>query len=68
MTSEQEQRQEDYLNNKGTKCLFCKSGFIDQLDMEPDGPNSDRIVIDMRCLTCEKEWTEIYKLIGVEEV
>ena len=47
------------------RCPFCKSENIEGEAVEID----DGIAWQpIRCLDCNKNWSDLYKLIGVEEI
>jgi hypothetical protein len=60
---------EEYAARDGGVCPFCGEPNILMID----GPFLDhwkegRVSADIECHTCGEEWTEIYKLVGYEEV
>lgn len=62
MKKEQESK---YIDNGGVKCPFCESDNI----TAHENPQFSGFGIfqDIYCMDCEKEWTDEYKLIGIEE-
>ena len=56
MTEEQKKK---YLSRGGVCCPYCESRSIQQLSSEDEG----YYVIE--CLICEKQWTDIHKLVDV---
>ena len=53
-----------YLANWGLSCPFCDSEDItssDEYSLEKDG-----LKINVRCDKCNTDWTDVFKLIGVE--
>ena len=53
----------EYTDDRGTKCPYCDSDNISAGHFEPETFNAD-----VACLDCKKVWTEIYKLVGYEEL
>jgi len=57
---------ENYLENGGTKCLYCESE-----DLEPGGRDYDEpytLTQYVLCLTCGRSWYDVYTLTGIQEV
>jgi formate dehydrogenase maturation protein FdhE len=59
LTVEQKQ---DYIVSGGNHCPYCASHNITALIF--DGEDGGQPV---RCEDCGKEWTDIYKLVDIEE-
>lgn len=53
-----------YLREGGTKCPYCSSSDIEELDFDFCG---DVATQDMECMECEKSWTATYELTGAAE-
>jgi len=57
------EQREYYLKNHGISCPFCHSNELDsdpiKYDLDPSA--------NIRCGKCGKEWTDIYKLVDIEE-
>jgi hypothetical protein len=51
-----------YLEKKGVCCPFCGSRNIEGDSVEIDAGGAYQ---DVRCLRCEAEWTDEYKLVSV---
>ncbi len=53
-----------YLNNKGNHCPYCVSKQLEGSELKSVNGDIFRIV---RCLGCGMSWTDIYKLVDIEE-
>ena len=59
-----EEQRKYYLEHSGLRCPFCHSDNIESGPLECDqDPYSD-----IKCNACGKEWTDLYKLVDIEEV
>jgi len=58
--------QETYLNAQGLCCPFC---FFDRIytHSELEG-NGTTVWQTVKCPNCSKQWLDVYKLIGFEEL
>jgi len=54
---------EDYLLGGGNHCPYCASHDITALIF--NGEDGGQPV---RCESCQKEWTDIYKLVDIQEI
>ena len=61
LTKEQKQA---YLDADGQVCPFCNSSQIEGGRIAID---RDRAELDVKCSDCGKYWTDIYKLVAIEE-
>lgn len=59
MTDEQKK---EYVENDGCYCPYCSSSNITTTDLLE---NNRQPVI---CYNCKSEWTDVYALVGVEEI
>ena len=57
-----EEMKKQYLQRKGICCPFCGSNNIDAGFFEIDGEGGFQ---NIRCMDCEGEWNDIYKLVDV---
>ena len=60
-----EKQKAEYLKAGGVCCPYCGSGDICGSHVEIEYACCFQ---NIRCSTCGKEWTDIYKLVNVEEV
>jgi transcription elongation factor Elf1 len=58
------QQKQNYIE-KPNHCPYCGSGYL-----TPSHANFDGNIVteDISCGECDKEWTDIYKLINIEEI
>lgn len=55
--------EKEYVQAKGTRCLYCGSGNIGDTDRQDfDG---DHATNEIQCFTCGKLWLDFYQLVGV---
>jgi len=54
-----------YAHSKGAGCPNCKSWNVSGESFDEDDGMARR---DIRCLDCEAAWTEVFKLIGYENL
>ena len=54
---------QDYLLGGGHYCPYCGSHNITALIFEGEDEGQP-----VRCESCQKEWTDIYKLVDVQEI
>lgn len=59
-----EQRFDEYCDN-GTNCPFCESTLIEGLEVEFEGVQCIR---NVRCKSCAKEWTDVYRLVSIKNI
>ncbi len=55
----------EFVAKRGGECPWCRSGNIEAGRREFDGAGASQ---EVKCLECEREWTEGYKLIGFSPV
>lgn len=56
---------EEYSQRQGQLCPFCESDEIETIDdLDADGDCAWQGVV---CRDCEKQWTDLFKLVGFEE-
>ena len=59
-----EEMKKDYVESDGTICPFCGSYDLYGGDRNTEfGVHTQNIT----CLSCHKEWTDVYKLVSVEQ-
>lgn len=51
----------EYVAVKGNRCPHCGS---DDLDSGAKNSDNGEVYIDVSCNSCDREWVEVYKLIG----
>jgi len=52
-----------YIKRGATRCLYCGSENINGEHFESDYGSAWQ---DVKCLDCDKEWTDLYTLTGVD--
>lgn len=57
-------QRERYVQREGCRCPYCNS---DQLGGGSYDGDAGYITQSITCLDCEKSWTDVYKLIDIEE-
>ncbi len=62
--TEQQMREDAYLASCGGGCPFCKCKDIEGQSLEVEG---DHAAQDVSCSGCDREWRDIYKLVGIVE-
>lgn len=56
---------EEYCNCSGLSCPYCKSSGIQTVDrVQTDYDIASQYI---KCISCGKHWTDIYKLMGFDE-
>ena len=53
---------DSYLESNGTICLYCGE---DQLEGHEIDIEKGIALQQVKCLSCDKSWTDIYRLIGI---
>lgn len=53
-----------YVRNGYAACPYCKNRDIVGDSLEVDG---NQVVQDVSCSACERTWTDVYTLTGIEE-
>ena len=53
---------DEYVGNNGTICLYCGE---DQLEGYEINIEEGIALQQVKCLSCDKSWTDIYRLIGI---
>ncbi len=63
LTAEQKQY---YLEHRGVRCPFCHSQDIEGASVKIDAGSASQ---DITCLnkSCGRYWTDIYRLVDIEE-
>ncbi len=52
----------EYLKHGGVECPYCgTSNIIEDFSLEGEAGYRERGV---RCLECDREWVDVYKLVG----
>jgi formate dehydrogenase maturation protein FdhE len=59
-----EQKFDEYFEN-GEYCPFCESTLIEGLEVEFEGVQCIR---NVRCTSCEKTWTDVYRLVSIKNL
>lgn len=61
-----EEQKQTYLDRRGTKCPSCGS---DDLEQKTDFSIGDDGYgwIEVSCIACHAEWSDVYKLVKVEQ-
>lgn len=52
----------NYIENGGYSCPFCGSGEIEAYNYDWDEAGA---YSDVKCHTCGKVWTDVYKLVEI---
>jgi len=55
--------QAEYIKHRELICPFCKSENVSGSYIEVDRTEA---LQDMTCMDCNRDWTDIYKLVGFE--
>ena len=63
--SRKEEKQIDEYFENGGNCPFCKSPGIEGLEVEFEGAQCIR---NVHCNTCQKSWTDVYKLVSMQNL
>ena len=59
-----EEQKRNYIRNAGQRCPFCDS---DNLDHGQIGVEMGEAWQHVRCIACEKIWTEYYDLANISD-
>jgi len=55
----------EYLKRDGNNCPHCKSDDMDTHKFQTDGLSACRTIT---CSECGEEWSDIYRLVDIEEI
>lgn len=54
----------EYVRRFGSVCPYCESNDVNGRSLQRGG---DMAWADAWCDSCEREWTDLFKLVGFEE-
>ena len=57
-------QKKEYVDQGGVKCPYCGS---DDIDVSNRNEEDTEIRDGVRCLSCDKEWTDVYKIVQIIE-
>ncbi len=55
-----------YIKSGGEYCPYCKSPEVEQDSMLVYDEKTSMVYRNMACLTCFREWTDLFKLYDVK--